>query len=412
MMDTFKSTIKNITQLSPDSPDSYLIGKDGRISLHFVLMAVHSDLLRDIFKTIPSVSDFSIILPDFCLHEIVTFGGIMYGLSLSGFVSKEFLQALGMFNLDKIISQYLGDILMIDDGPLKGFHLVEPERDHDDSPPGVDDPINILLSSEKFGDNSDVINQEMEQAGLIIEARNEDIGVQETVEITTSPEPEQNEYEVTTTPESEREAVGVTPEQDDNLLAPNPSGIGSVVDQEIKCNVCSFKFKHKRYLRVHMKIKHTTDPTVTAKAKKVSKDKSQNRLCTICNNLFHSRNILSHIREMHPEVSLGHTCQLCPMTFTKSWMLKRHIAAVHEQERKFNCAICSFKAKRLAHIADHMNIHNQVMVLTCDKCGFRTLRKRELRDHKCRVRNFQCDFCDLKTVTKDALRMHINRVHK
>ena len=50
----------------------------------------------------------------------------MYGLSKSEYLSDIFLKTLGIFQLDKIRSAYLDGIIMVDGGPLKGFHLIKP----------------------------------------------------------------------------------------------------------------------------------------------------------------------------------------------------------------------------------------------------------------------------------------------
>jgi hypothetical protein len=161
---------------------------------------------------------------------------------------------------------------------------------------------------------------------------------------------------------------------------------------EITCTICNGKFKEKRYLKTHMRLKHSEDPSVASKAKQVSKEKSYNRLCTICKSYFNSRNIISHLRSMHPDVSLGFSCDLCQSTFANDWLLKRHIGNVHKKDRLYRCEICDFSAKRKEHLEEHMIVHNQV-TLICDLCDFKTLRI--------------CDFCDHKSVSKDVLRMHI-----
>ena len=177
------------------------------------------------------------------------------------------------------------------------------------------------------------------------------------------------------------------------------------------CVICNQKFKETSYLRTHMKLKHSGNEEFSDKAKYVSKKKSFNRVCTLCNRFFNSRNILNHMRLEHPEVSLGHICELCRKTFKNEWLLRRHIANVHVKERRFKCEICDKTWKRESHLTDHQKIHRQV-ILKCDKCDFQKLWERDLKCHKCRVRAFACDFCDHKALTKNALRMHIKRVHK
>ena len=86
------SSIDKITQLSSNDPDSKMCGCDGEFPVHTSLLAVHSTLLSEIFKTIPDRSESILILPDFYFQEIKTLGKVMYGLEESGLFSDKFLK--------------------------------------------------------------------------------------------------------------------------------------------------------------------------------------------------------------------------------------------------------------------------------------------------------------------------------
>ena len=183
----------------------------------------------------------------------------------------------------------------------------------------------------------------------------------------------------------------------------------SVPDKiEYICTDCNKKFRQKRYLRVHQQVVHSANPDNRAKTKRSNQEKSFNPQCTICLDFFHSRNILKHLRIMHPETKLHKTCEICGKELKNEWFMNRHMENVHVNSRKFICTMCDFQAKRKENLDDHKQIHTEDM-FSCDKCDYRGLTKRGLNKHKCGIwlKSVNCELCDFISRSKEGLRKHI-----
>jgi len=154
------------------------------------------------------------------------------------------------------------------------------------------------------------------------------------------------------------------------------------------------------------------DPFSSNKFKEINKAKSFNHKCTICDNVYNSRNIRTHIKKEHPEIELLERCEICDKPFKTEWLLKRHIENVHRNLRNYECSYCDFKAKSRGQLGEHLKIHSGEEHFYCDNCDFKTARKRDFGEHKCKgPKNFPCESCSKKSISAGALRMHIKRCH-
>ena len=397
--------LKALDKLSTFNPDALLVSRHGEIPIHSVLLAVHSSLIREILDTIPDQSELCFIIPDFGLCEIQTLRGLMYGIIKSGQISEIILKTLGFFDLDKARITHLDGVIIIFDGNLEGFHLVEPSVYQQSSSkmssteePAVDTNLAVMASAEV---PVEVTNHEV-VSDLSVQHIDLGFGTSEgsaqglTSEVSLEGPPDLNivtSVEVVTTEEA-------------LLTSTHPGNTVETKDVHYVCSICNKQFKGKRYLKNHVILKHSGDPAISAKARKVSQEKSYNRECGVCHQLFNSRNILHHIKSSHPEEDLSEQCEICDKKFANLWTLKRHNEDVHQVRRKYNCVHCDFIAKRKSHLEDHMKLHSDES-FSCEKCGYTTARKRELGGHKCREKGFTCDLCGKGSVSQEALWKHI-----
>ena len=97
---------------------------------------------------------------------------------------------------------------------------------------------------------------------------------------------------------------------------------------KLLCEFCDKKFKAKRYLRNHIILKNSVDPSSSNKFKEINNAKSFNHQCTICEHFYNSRNIRMHIKKKHPEIELLEFCEFCDKPFKTEWLLKRHVENV------------------------------------------------------------------------------------
>jgi KRAB domain-containing zinc finger protein len=103
------------------------------------------------------------------------------------------------------------------------------------------------------------------------------------------------------------------------------------------------------------------------------------------------------------------TCLTCSKSFSHKYTLEQH-QAVHTEERKFKCKVCSFSTKYNSHLAAHRRTHEgNVHHCTFEGCQYWsakfTLLKAHLRAHngdKC----FKCDQCGKGFVEAGQLRRH------
>ena len=183
------------------------------------------------------------------------------------------------------------------------------------------------------------------------------------------------------------------------------------IESRFKCEVCSGYFKTKKIQKNHMKLKHSGNPALIKKAKNISKGKSSNRQCILCDELFNSRNLKAHFKSMHPNEPQHEICLICDKTFPNLSHFNRHMRNVHLDDRRFLCTLCDFRAKRKEHLRDHMKTHSAEKEYKCENCDFSTTRTRELKSHKCVTKNFFCEVCGQKSTSKDALGRHKKRRH-
>ena len=104
-----------------------------------------------------------------------------------------------------------------------------------------------------------------------------------------------------------------------------------------------------------------------------------------------------------------YTCTICGKSFSHKYTLEQH-QAVHTEERKFKCKLCSFSTKYNSHLAAHRRVHEgNVHRCTFEGCQYWsakfTLLKAHLRAHngdKC----FKCDQCGKGFVEAGQLKRH------
>ena len=71
-------------------------------------------------------------------------------------------------------------------------------------------------------------------------------------------------------------------------ISTHPGNTVKTKDVQYVCSICNKQFKGKRYLKDHVILEHSGDPAISAKARKVSQEKSYNRECGVCHQLFNS----------------------------------------------------------------------------------------------------------------------------
>lgn len=159
---------------------------------------------------------------------------------------------------------------------------------------------------------------------------------------------------------------------------------------------------------------HLLDPVLKDPSKF---EESIEKSCTICNAQFSTRKAyFNHLRTNHKDLEpTDFICHVCSKTFTKSYMLSKHMR-VHEK-RKYNCSQCPAAFAFPENLKRHENIHdpNHYRRYQCDRCSKSYSELKALHQHirvihlnVVRERNFRCPLpqCEMKFFAANHLRQH------
>lgn len=142
-------------------------------------------------------------------------------------------------------------------------------------------------------------------------------------------------------------------------------------------------------------------------------EESIEKTCNICNAKFSTRKAyFIHLRTLHKDMEpTDFICHVCSKTFTKSYMLTKHMR-VHEKP-KYNCSQCPASFTFPENLKRHENIHdpNHYRRFQCDRCSKSYSELKALQHHirnvhlnVVRERNFPCLQCDMKFYGANHLR--------
>ena len=459
--DDFTSIDDFISKIPSVYPDSRFAGSDGEFLVDSLMMTIHSDLLKDIFNSLKDPTETVVILPGFKMKEIFTLIRVMYGVDESGFVSGDILDTLGMqqfkiwVQVKSSISAKTAEQVMfggsLEVGVIENKEVSDgsDEREAGDEETVVNTDINEeCLEDVNNYDDDQVVNKEsLEEAVMETEVGSpgKDIiegSLEERVVINYYDDQVVNEESLE---EAVIETEGGSPGiliTEGSLELEDPAGEvydrdpsaeeGAInnedLDEEIitelvvgennrieisltkgvfKCEICNKVMKTRNTLKNHMRLKHSLNPSYVQKAKEIASSKSLNRMCIICKQFFHSRQLKIHFKKKHPDQSLLEQCEVCNKTFSSVSRLNRHKLMVHSDIKRFECCVCDFKTKLSETLKEHMQIHTE-KTFCCENCDFKSNRQRELKSHKChgKAKVYSCEICGKGSVSKDALRKH------
>ena len=95
-------------------------------------------------------------------------------------------------------------------------------------------------------------------------------------------------------------------------------------------------------------------------------------------------------------------CGTCNREFRDSWVVKRHIDAVHRNKKTLKCTYCSYVADNKIDMLEHKRKEH----LTCSIClkVFTSLFR--LNAHKRTHQSYLCQFCGESFKNVDLLKTH------
>ena len=228
-------------------------------------------------------------------------------------------------------------------------------------------------------------------------------------------------------------------------------------EQQLPCLQCGKVFSGRKKLASHKQNCHDITSVCTECGKSYSSRKYMKRHikdvhggrahnCTKCSQGFKSRAALKvHLttcgvhkaRRGRPP---GIQCHMCPMMFSSSFNLKKHVWSQHcillrdsttslkrrrrtrvtRQPRVWSCDQCDLTFKKKYGLHRHMDMHRRQDQVTIQVCGFQgcafscqpwaVMRSHKEEEHK-GMKVFSCDKCDKSFPKFRRLVAHKNRVH-
>ena len=169
-----------------------------------------------------------------------------------------------------------------------------------------------------------------------------------------------------------------------------------------KCGQCNYSCKLERELRYHVKTKHTDKLLYS---------------CDICGKHFkYKENIKHHLKQQHSGIEFK--CDLCDHKSKSKSQLQSHVNSIHTKEIKYTCSLCSYVSYSKGPLKNHVvNMHNDSedqRKFQCDQCLFKAKTKEKLQDHKDRVhvdiKAFKCELCDYSAKVPKDIKSH-KKIH-
>lgn len=139
-------------------------------------------------------------------------------------------------------------------------------------------------------------------------------------------------------------------------------------------------------------------------------------VCPICNKALASKYILKiHIAEVHEGVK-SFVCDVCGRMFSNNTGLKWHMIT-HTGAKNYSCDDCGSAFSRLTILKNHkFRAHGKApkQPLTCEVCGMQFLQESRLRNHMAKhmKESHSCPHCDKVFAHKNNLTTHIKGIHE
>ncbi|EAT43543.1 AAEL005031-PA [Aedes aegypti] len=203
-------------------------------------------------------------------------------------------------------------------------------------------------------------------------------------------------------------------------------------DRKHICSTCGKKFVSQKAVVKHERVVHSTvDPSafpcdrcpatfskkhILEQHIKTIHNKIRSELCTTCGKGFATkRGLKGHIMNRHME-ERPYKCTECTMTFGNKFLLQKHLPT-HSNERPHKCSYCGITYRHLSDVKRHINaVHLDNKPYACESCDARFVRLRDLQVHAIRhtkTKRFRCNVvdCDFATNVRKQMDKHSNENH-
>lgn len=164
----------------------------------------------------------------------------------------------------------------------------------------------------------------------------------------------------------------------------------------LECKKCDISFKSRKEYREH---------------KSSKEHKNARRKCPICNKLYASVYLSTHLL-LH-KTERPHMCDVCGRKFALQGPFKRH-RLTHFYSLPFKCTLCPYKGRFSESLKSHMRSHTGEKPYQCSHCPLRFVNVSNLNRHvvtHTRNYNYKCDACGKGFHTKGDMALHFKVEH-
>ena len=107
----------------------------------------------------------------------------------------------------------------------------------------------------------------------------------------------------------------------------------------------------------------------------------------------------------------------CEFKCSRNGHLQRHIKAVHEKLKPYNCDQCKTSFSQNGHLQTHIrDVHEKLKPYNCEKCEYKCSQNRDLQKHiqavHEKLKPYKCDQCETSFSQSSTLQTHIQAVHE
>ncbi|XP_068222699.1 zinc finger protein 709-like [Palaemon carinicauda] len=175
------------------------------------------------------------------------------------------------------------------------------------------------------------------------------------------------------------------------------------------CEVCKTSFSCLDWLRKHLDLESYTCEICKSSfssCKDFKEHKKHHSLdCSKCGKVFKKLGLLKQHILIHTEAQ---HCKICKKTYPNEWSLRRHMMAIHADNRHVQCDLCG-KLYEKRYLKSHMMTHTGERPFKCEVCGDSFVQRIHLRTHMkihTGEKDYFCDTCGKMFALKSTLDVH------
>ena len=179
--------------------------------------------------------------------------------------------------------------------------------------------------------------------------------------------------------------------------------------KEVKsCDECNKELKTYKTLTKHITQAHRGSGTKTFS-------------CIECGfKAASQKDLKKHNIEVHEKILEPGEKRSCPLCeYQTEWgksHLDRHIRAIHDRIKDFQCPFCEVSCSQKGNLRLHIDqVHKNIRKFSCNQCDYKSNFKNDIAKHKKsvheKIKDIGCQSCPFTTTLRSYLNIHMKTVH-